>query len=103
MTRTGIFVQAGLSHLGENSKSSPDFYSSSHSGEELSFWATNNLAQERRSRLSENSWKLGGSLLELSLKREILALSEEQSRSSEEVSPKRELAEPPMLSIGSLA
>jgi len=42
-----------------------------------------------------------GSLLELSLRWEISALSEEQSRSGKEVSPKQELTEPPSASCWS--
>ncbi|QCD94133.1 hypothetical protein DEO72_LG5g2212 [Vigna unguiculata] len=41
--------------------------------------------------------------LSVELRREILLLSEEQSRSGEEVLPKRELANTTVLSVGSLA
>ncbi|QCD90391.1 hypothetical protein DEO72_LG4g1346 [Vigna unguiculata] len=49
------------------------------------------LAQARGSRLSENSW-VPVVFRMVELRQETSPLGEEQSRSSEEVSPKRELA-----------
>jgi len=92
MMRTDIFAQATLSRLGENSRSSPCFCSNSRSSVELPFWATNHLAQARRSYPSENSWK--PFVLSTRVVARARNLGEEKSHSGEKVSPKRELAEP---------
>jgi len=52
---------------------------------------TDILAQASLSRLGENSRNWPKLLLELSLRRRAFVLSEEESRSNERVSPKREL------------
>jgi len=55
---TGFLAQASMSHLGETNKGSPKiFYSNCRSGDKSSFWARCNLAQARRSCLSEKFQK----------------------------------------------
>jgi len=58
MMSIDTLAQARLSRPGETSRNRPGSYSSSHSGEELLFWARWCLAQARGARLSENLWEL---------------------------------------------
>ena len=62
-----------------------------------------NLAQASGARLSETIRKPSLVLCELSLRRQALVLSEKSSRSSEEVSPKREKATSPLFPFRALA
>ncbi|QCD87015.1 hypothetical protein DEO72_LG3g1546 [Vigna unguiculata] len=66
-------AQVRASCLSENSWELEVFRFSCSSGERPHLWTKRNLTQARRSRLSENSRNLQGSLLAVSPKREPVA------------------------------
>jgi len=88
--RSGSFAKASLSRLGKNSITLPWFLLL------LSLRRRAFVLSDEASRLSENPW-------EPVVFRFIFSSGEEQSRSREEVLPKREFMKPAVLFVGNLA
>jgi len=83
VVNSAIFAQASSSRLGESTRELPA--TRARLGDQSAFWATPCLAQARRSRLSEKSWKLHVAHL---------AWARNRGDPTLFISPEREIAKP---------